>query len=313
MGQWVIARIGAGGFRSALPRAANRRLSGEAGGREVVVSLEEKRVYIAYRLRIRPVMMLPGTVCSGGTCFCASSIRKGSGRPCPSSLASTRRGYGIPEGERTRCETVVAIDFRRREVIGGTDTVGEIEKSILSIMTFLLLPQGVQPMHCAANYGIDENDLAIFVGLSRTGKTTLSADWARILIGDGEHGWGDKRVFNSEGGCSTRAIRLSGTGEPAIHETTRTFGTILENVVPDPDTRQVACISHQASAATAPWHALSGFRSVGLLNVVSATPARPSVAKSSHPAPSKRLATNPGEKCRLTWTARRAPRTPAPA
>jgi phosphoenolpyruvate carboxykinase (ATP) len=148
--------------------------------------------------------------------------------------------HAIPGEDGTRSEVFVALDFERREVIiGGTDYAGEIKKSIFSVMTYLLPPQGVLPMHCSANYGMDEDDLAIFFGLSGTGKTTLSADRGRVLIGDDEHGWGDKGVFNFEGGCYAKVIRLSPDGEPEIYETTRTFGTILENVAMDPDTRRL--------------------------------------------------------------------------
>ncbi len=146
----------------------------------------------------------------------------------------------VPAEDGTRSEVFVVLNFERREVIiGGTDYAGEIKKSIFAVLTYLLPAQGILPMHCSANYGIDENDLAIFFGLSGTGKTTLSADPARILIGDDEHGWGDKGVFNFEGGCYAKVIRLSKEGEPEIYETTRCFGTILENVVMDPDTRRL--------------------------------------------------------------------------
>ena len=148
--------------------------------------------------------------------------------------------HAIPEEDGTRSEVFVVLNFERKEVlIGGTDYAGEIKKSILTVMTYLLPPRNVLPMHCSANYGKDEHDLAIFFGLSGTGKTTLSADPDRWLIGDDEHGWGDKGVFNFEGGCYAKVIRLSKEGEPEIYDTTRTFGTILENVVLDGPTRRL--------------------------------------------------------------------------
>ena len=146
----------------------------------------------------------------------------------------------VPEQDGTRSEVFVVLNFKTREVIiGGTDYAGEIKKSILAVMTYLLPPKNVLPMHCSANYGADENDLAIFFGLSGTGKTTLSADPGRTLIGDDEHGWSDKGVFNFEGGCYAKVIRLSQEGEPEIYETTRMFGTILENVVIDSTSRRL--------------------------------------------------------------------------
>ena len=145
-----------------------------------------------------------------------------------------------PEIDGTRSEIFIMLNFARKEVIiGGTDYAGEIKKSILAVMTYLLPPMDVLPMHGSANYGVDENDLAIFFGLSGTGKTTLSADPQRTLIGDDEHGWGEQGVFNFEGGCYAKVIRLSPEGEPEIYDTTRMFGTILENVVMDPDTRRL--------------------------------------------------------------------------
>ena len=146
----------------------------------------------------------------------------------------------VPDQDGTRSDVFVVLNFDKREVIiGGTDYAGEIKKSILTVMTYVLPPKKVLPMHCSANYGKDENDLAIFFGLSGTGKTTLSADPERKLIGDDEHGWGDKGVFNFEGGCYAKVIRLSKEGEPEIYETTRMFGTILENVVLDSKSRRL--------------------------------------------------------------------------
>jgi phosphoenolpyruvate carboxykinase (ATP) len=145
-----------------------------------------------------------------------------------------------PEDDGTRSEAFILLHFGRREVIiGGTAYAGEMKKSMFTVMNYLLPPQGVMTMHCSANYGKDENDVAIFFGLSGTGKTTLSADPQRTLIGDDEHGWSDQGVFNFEGGCYAKVIRLSPTGEPEIYETTRRFGTILENVAIDTASRRL--------------------------------------------------------------------------
>jgi phosphoenolpyruvate carboxykinase (ATP) len=139
----------------------------------------------------------------------------------------------VPEEDGTRSATFIALHPSRQEVlIGGTFYAGEIKKSIFTLMNDRLPLDGVFPMHCSANIG-ERGDVAIFFGLSGTGKTTLSADRERRLIGDDEHGWGDSGIFNFEGGCYAKVIRLSAEAEPEIYETTRTFGTILENVVVD--------------------------------------------------------------------------------
>ena len=136
-----------------------------------------------------------------------------------------------PMHDKTRSEAFVLVHFGNREVIiGGTAYAGEIKKSMFTVMNYFLPQSGVLSMHCSANYGVDENDVAVFFGLSGTGKTTLSADPERTLIGDDEHGWSDDGVFNFEGGCYAKVIQLSPTAEPEIYDCTRSFGTILENV-----------------------------------------------------------------------------------
>ncbi len=142
-----------------------------------------------------------------------------------------------PATDGTNSEAFVCVHFGRGEVIiGGTSYAGEIKKSMFSVMNYLLPLRDVFPMHCSACHD-DDGVTSVFFGLSGTGKTTLSSDPARTLIGDDEHGWSDHGVFNFEGGCYAKVIKLSAEGEPEIFATTRMFGTILENVVVDPDTR----------------------------------------------------------------------------
>jgi len=141
--------------------------------------------------------------------------------------------YGI------RSETVIACDFTNKLVlIGGTSYAGEMKKSVFTFLNYVLPAQAVMPMHCSANIGAD-GDAAIFFGLSGTGKTTLSASADRVLVGDDEHGWGPDGVFNFEGGCYAKTIKLSPEAEPQIYATTQRFGTVLENVAIDPITRRL--------------------------------------------------------------------------
>jgi len=144
-----------------------------------------------------------------------------------------------PAEDGTRAGTFILLDFGQKLIlIGGTSYAGEIKKSIFTTMNYILPLQGIMPMHCSANIGVD-GDVALFFGLSGTGKTTLSADPNRALIGDDEHGWSADGVFNFEGGCYAKVIKLSAEAEPQIYATTRMFGSVLENVVFDPETREL--------------------------------------------------------------------------
>lgn len=147
--------------------------------------------------------------------------------------------HANPAIDGTRSESFVIIHFARRLVlIGGTQYAGEIKKAMFTVMNFVLPQRGVLPLHSSVNVG-NGGDTAIFFGLSGTGKTSLSTDSSRMLVGDDEHGWSDRGTFNFEGGCYAKVIRLSTSAEPEIYATTRRFGTILENVAMDARTREL--------------------------------------------------------------------------
>ena len=146
-----------------------------------------------------------------------------------------------PEAHGCRSETVIAINMDRKLIlIGGTEYAGENKKSVFTLMNYLLPEKGVMPMHCSANHAPgNPADTAVFFGLSGTGKTTLSADPNRVLLGDDEHGWSDRGTFNFEGGCYAKTINLSPEAEPQIFATTERFATVIENMVYDEETREL--------------------------------------------------------------------------
>ncbi len=215
---------------------------------EVIAYLDERDLFVRdmwvgadpeYRLAIRVI-----TPNAWHNLFAYNMFR----RPEPEEITGMKPDFTVihapefeasPERHGTRTSTFVLIHFGRREVlIGGTRYAGEIKKSIFGVMNYVLPQQGVLSMHCSANLG-PEGDTALFFGLSGTGKTTLSADPERRLIGDDEHGWSERGIFNFEGGCYAKVINLSPEGEPEIYQTTRMFATILENVVTDEARRPV--------------------------------------------------------------------------
>ncbi|MCJ7872559.1 phosphoenolpyruvate carboxykinase [Phaeobacter sp. J2-8] len=153
---------------------------------------------------------------------------------CPSFKAD-------PERHNCRSDTVIAMNFDRKLIlIGGTEYAGENKKSVFTLLNYLLPEKGIMPMHCSANHAVGNPvDTAVFFGLSGTGKTTLSADPSRILIGDDEHGWSDRGTFNFEGGCYAKTINLSATAEPEIYATTSKFATVIENMVFDEETKEL--------------------------------------------------------------------------
>jgi phosphoenolpyruvate carboxykinase (ATP) len=207
-------------------------------GRELFVQDVYAGADPAYRLRVRVI-----TEYAWHSLFCRNLFiddRQAADEASPQFTIIDSPGFKAdPARHGTSSDVVIALHFAKKLVlIGGTSYAGEIKKSVFTILNYILPLQQVLSMHCSANVGA-AGDAALFFGLSGTGKTTLSSDPERMLIGDDEHGWSERGIFNFEGGCYAKTIRLSAEAEPQIYATTRRFGTVLENVVVDPETREL--------------------------------------------------------------------------
>jgi phosphoenolpyruvate carboxykinase (ATP) len=232
-----------GGFNQPISEERYDQLRGR-----IVGHLADRDVFVrdclvgadpAYQRRVRAF-----TETAWANLFCANLFRPTTGEDVAGftpnfTIVDAPTFRADPERDGTRSETVILVHLSRQEIlIAGTEYAGEMKKGAFGILNYRLPDEGVLPMHAAVNAGAD-GSVAIFFGLSGTGKTTLSADPDRILVGDDEHGWGADGVFNFEGGCYAKTIRLSHIYEPDIYSTTRRFGTVLENLVYDPITRQL--------------------------------------------------------------------------
>ena len=221
----------------------HRRLAHHLGGQELFVQDLYAGADPAHRLRVRVVSETAWSVLFAHNLFIVPTVEeriddRAQGREPDVTVLHAPRFAADPAAEGTRSETAIVTSFSRGLVlIAGTGYAGEIKKAIFAILQYLLPKRGVATMHCSANVGAD-GEAAIFFGLSGTGKTTLSTDPTRTLVGDDEHGWDDRGVFNFEGGSYAKAIHLSPVAEPDIHRAVLRFGTVLENVVLDPETRE---------------------------------------------------------------------------
>jgi phosphoenolpyruvate carboxykinase (ATP) len=218
--------------------ALKERMMAHAKGRDLFVQDTFVGADQQYRLPIRVVNELAWHSLFARTMFISDPSQTQPHKP-EFTIINFPSFQADPQRDGTRSPTFILMDFSQRLVlIAGTAYAGETKKSAFTIMNYLLPQRGVMSMHCSANVGA-AGDVAIFFGLSGTGKTTLSADPERRLIGDDEHGWSDNGVFNFEGGCYAKVIKLSAEAEPDIYRTTKMFGTLLENVVYDPVTRVI--------------------------------------------------------------------------
>ena len=225
-------------FPQAKFNALKERMMAHAKGRDLFVQDTFVGADPQYRLPIRVISGLAWHSLFARTMFISNHGETQPHKP-EFTIINFPDFQADPQRDGTRSPTFILMDFSQRLVlIGGTAYAGETKKSAFTIMNYLLPQRDVMSMHCSANVGA-EGDVAIFFGLSGTGKTTLSADPERRLIGDDEHGWSDNGVFNFEGGCYAKVIKLSAEAEPDIYRTTKMFGTLLENVVYDKNTRVV--------------------------------------------------------------------------
>ena len=218
--------------------ALKERMMAYATGRDLFVQDTFVGADPKYRLPIRVINELAWHSLFARTMFISNTTEDTPHQP-EFTIINFPSFQADPQRDGTRSPTFILMDFSQKLVlIGGTSYAGETKKSGFTLMNYLLPQKGVMSMHCSANVGA-AGDVAIFFGLSGTGKTTLSADPERRLIGDDEHGWSDDGVFNFEGGCYAKVIKLSEEAEPDIYRTTKMFGTILENVVFDESTRVI--------------------------------------------------------------------------
>ena len=206
-------------------------------GRELYVQDVYAGADTAHRLRVRVITDVPWHSLFARNMFIRPETEELAGFEPEMVILHAPYLHMVPERDNTNSETAIMMNFAEKLVlIAGSVYAGEIKKSVFSYLNYLLPANGVLPMHCSANIG-SAGDVAIFFGLSGTGKTTLSADGSRTLIGDDEHGWSDNGIFNFEGGCYAKVINLSAEAEPEIYAASHRFGTIVENVVMDPVTR----------------------------------------------------------------------------
>ena len=218
--------------------ALKDRMMAHAAGRELFVQDTFVGAHPRYRFPVRIITELAWHSLFARTMFINDSSADAKHTP-EFTVINFPSFQADPQRDGTRSPTFILMDFSQRLVlIGGTSYAGETKKSVFTILNYVLPQRGVMSMHCSANVG-QAGDVAIFFGLSGTGKTTLSADPERQLVGDDEHGWSDDGVFNFEGGCYAKVIKLSQEAEPDIYRTTHMFGTILENVVYDQKTREI--------------------------------------------------------------------------